>query len=284
MKKAKEYVGEYEQHRLLDKSKNTVDAYKTDLKQFFDFIGEKDLVDVKNPDIENYKNMLLSTGYKPMTVNRKLVSLRQYIDFINKNEEIDLKIFLEIKQMKIQRQYALEEMLTKAEFDRMVKYAQDEEDLRSVAIFKTMYYTGMRVSEMLTMKIQDIYKEDVTIIGKGRKAREIPMHEKLYEILNNYIRVRKAQPDNPYVFNGHGIGHLQRQRVNEIVKKYAGLAKVKLSKAHPHNFRHLTAIMLLDLGYKLSEIADFLGHSSVDTTRIYTRKTKKEKRQMINML
>jgi integrase/recombinase XerD len=275
LKKAKDYLGSYKEFKAKDKSNNTVDAYLSDLNQFFIFLG-RDLEDIDSDDIENYTKHLLSRGWKAKTVNRKLVSIRQYIDFINTNKEIDIKIFVDITLIKIQKQDYLEEVLTKNDFDRLVRIADREEDKRALAIFYALYLTGVRVSELLQFKAYDVSKETVTVCGKGNKYRDVFIPDNLREVLKAYIKARKIPDNSPLFINKNNSNCMDRQAVHNLIKKYAGISKVKLTKAHAHSFRHLYGFRLIEKGLSLEEVADLLGHTDINTTRIYTRRTKKE--------
>lgn len=282
--KINDFLKDYILEKSEDKSKNTISYYITDLKQFDKFINNKGLVEIKNVDVLNFKKNLSELNLKPKTVNRKLLSIKQFMEWINSNEEIDIKMFLKIKLYKIQEQEYLEELLEITDFERLSRMAQRENDLRALAIFNTLYLTGMRVSEMLQLKVSDINKDFVNIIGKGDKSRDIPISEKLKDYLKDYVRERN-QPINGYLFvNQNNYNVMSRQSVDRIIKHYAGMAKVKLTKAHAHSFRHLSGIRMIEEGLTIDEVADILGHGNINTTRIYTRKTKKELLKAISRL
>lgn len=284
--KAKDYLAQYEAAQLKKKSPNTVKAYIADLKQFFAFI-DKDLEDVKHDDIVRYTQYLLSQINKrknkplePKTVNRKLVSVRQYIDWINKNEMIDINIFIDIELIKIQKQEYLDEVLTKTDFDRIVRAAEKDGNMKAVAVFNTLYFTGVRVSELTQFTVGDIKTGEKFVRGKGNKYRRVVIPEKLKAILLPYIKQRGLK-NNQYLFiNDTNNNPMQRQSIHNMIKSYAGQARVKLSKAHAHSFRHLCALRMIEEGATLDEVADILGHSNINTTRIYTRKTGKELRNI----
>jgi len=268
-------ISDYKAYKQQDKSKNTVDAYISDLEQFFKFC-KKDIEDVKNEDTEMFKEYLLKVKIKPKTVNRKLVSIRQFYEYINSNREQNDRIFLSVKLIKIQKQEYLEEVLSKSDFDRLIKAAEEKGDNRAIAIFYGLYLTGMRVSELLQICVDDVEKENIDVKGKGSKYREILIPDRLNSIWNEYLKARECK-DNPMLFlNLNNRTTMNRQSVHNLIKKYAGIAKVKLSKAHAHNFRHMYCFRLVDKGLDLGTIADLAGHTDINTTKIYTRKTKKE--------
>lgn len=274
--KAKDYLGQFRIEKRKDKSENTVEAYMSDLKQFFEFY-HKDMEELVTEDIEKYKEYLFRNRMKPKTVNRKLVSIRRYIDFANNIGE-GIRILAEVKMIKIQKQEYLEELLTKSDFDRLVKAAEANGDKRAIAIFYCLYLTGARVSELLQLKVSDFTESNLVIRGKGEKYRYLFPPELLFAHVNNYVKSRPEDaPD-------HLFANISRQTVHNIIKKYAGIARVKLSRAHAHNFRHLYALQLIELGVPIEDVAELLGHTNLNTTRIYIRKTKEQLMSAIRQL
>ncbi|MCY6372564.1 tyrosine-type recombinase/integrase [Clostridium ganghwense] len=257
-----------------NKSDKTIDSYLRDIKQFIQYLkqNKKELNRLHNTDVENFKNHLIyDKNLNIKTVNRKLVSLNQFFKFNN--------IAVDVKQEKVQAQNFLDDMLSNHDVERMIKAAYKKDDIRASAIIYTLYYTGMRVSEMLQLTIHDINKDSIGIIGKGSKHREVFIPDRLREIWNSYIQVRIKKGTTLFT----GIrGPINRQTVHNTIKYYAGQAKIKKSKAHAHNFRHLYCKNLADKGIDISTIADIAGHHNINTTRIYTRKTKKELINIIN--
>ena len=283
MKKAWDYLEDYRVEKARTKRRNTVDAYMSDLAQFRSFMG-KNLEEVDKDELDRYVAQLLGKLMKARTVNRKLVSIRRFIDYLNSREDFQQKIFVEVPLIKIQKQDYLEEVLTRNDFERLIRISEREKDKRAVALFNTLYLTGVRVSELIQLKACDINRQTVTICGKGGKYRDIFISDKLRECLKDYATARKLKRDGYLFVNINNDKPMDRQAVHNIIKKYAGLGKVKLSRAHAHNFRHLFCFRLLEEGLTLDEVADLAGHTDINTTRIYTRKTKGELMKAINRL
>jgi integrase/recombinase XerD len=273
MKYLEPFVGHLE-----ERSKLTISSYISDVRQFLGFIS-KDIQNLKKDDIEAFKQDLNGKGFKVKTINRKLVSVKQFIDFLN--EKKGLGIAVKIKPEKQQRQDYLEEMLDKEDFEKMVRAAVGSNDTRAKAIFYTLLYTGMRVSEMLQLEVNDIEKEYISVKGKGSKYRDIFVPARLRTVWVEYVKERSKTSEK--LFTGQR-GPINRQTVHNMIKKYAKLSGVSDVKAHAHNFRHFYCKMLIDKGTPIDTVADLAGHSDINTTRIYTRKTRKELMAAINGL
>lgn len=261
-----------------DKSENTIKGYLSDLKQLEAFLG-KDASEVTQNDVDSFKDSLKAKDLKMKTINRKMVSIKQYVEYLN--TECGKTIFIKIKQEKQQRQDYLEDMLDKQDFKKLVNAAVVNNDTRAKAIFYTLYHTGARVSEALQIKKADIDKEFIWVKGKGSKYRQLFISSKVRTSWVEYLRVRKDNADA--LFTGQR-GAITRQAVHNIIKKYAEIAGVMDEKAHAHNFRHLFCVNMFEKTGDIAVVADIAGHSDINTTRIYTRKTKSELMAAINEL
>lgn len=286
MKKAIDFLNDFEKNELEHKSKNTVSAYISDIKQFNNYLVNIDieLDDITNEDTKAYIEHISTTAniktgkiLKAKSINRKIVSVKRFVDYLNNHADYENKIFVELRCIRVQEQYYLEDLLEFGEYNRMLNRALSENDYRAYMIFNTLYYTGARVSEFLQIKPIHIKKDNLTVRGKKDKIREIILSDAIVELLNEYIKKNDIAVDQP-------IFKMTRQTVHDIIKEYAGKCRIKLTKAHAHNFRHLCAIRLLESGATIEEVADFLGHTNINTTRIYIKKTKKELRKTINRL
>ncbi len=137
---------------------------------------------------------------------------------------------------------------------------------------------------MLSLDISVIGKTEIPIKGKKDKYRNVLIPDKLISILKEYLKVRIARPNIDKLFTNKNGNPLSRKYVDVIIKDYGKAAKINIRKLHAHAFRHRTAINLLELGYNLFYVAELLGHSDINTTRIYARKTKGELLKAINSL
>lgn len=270
-----------------EKSKGTIDGYTADVKDFLGFIG-KDITKLKRTDINDYKEQLKRQKLKVGTINRKLVGIKQFIDFAN--DRFSLSISARVKQEKIHKAYSLkdDELLTEGDYERLIACAVENNDVRARALFETMYYSGMRISEALQLRTDHVIQEKKIIEdikGKGNKYRPIFISDKLLETLREYLKVR-LQPfssTTKALFVGER-GPLTRQTAHTLMKKYAAAAGIELSKAHVHNLRHLFGLRLASKGVPIQEIAKFMGHTSIEVTKIYLEKPQSHYANLIDQL
>jgi integrase/recombinase XerD len=244
--------------------------------QFVLFAGDPYTWKTKN--VEDYKQKLLSDGLVPKSINRKLVAIRRFIEYINTN---GLKIDASVRIIKIQRQYFLEDVITPKNIEKMINIAAGYHDKLAVAIFASLQKTGCRVSELLQWRVSDIGKSTILVIGKGSKARDLIPPENLKYYLMDYAGERENQHE-PLFINRRTHKPLTRQRVDQIIKKYAKLAKIHKGKAHAHSFRHQLGQVLMENGAKSEDVGDILGHNDANSTKIYTRSSMKTIKNIIN--
>lgn len=270
-----------------EKSVGTIDGYLMDVKDFLTFI-EKPVNKIVRTDINAYKEHLRERKLKTLTINRKMVSIKQFVTYLN--DRYDLGITVKITQEKIQRQYSLndEDLLTEQDYARILNAVTAAEDLRAKAIFETMYYSGMRVSEALQLRldhVQNRLKVIEDIKGKGGKYRPIFISDKLLQSLKEYTVVRKRPygSNTKLLFVGER-GPVTRQTVHNVMKKYARVAGIEESKAHAHNLRHLFGLRLAAKGVPIEDIAKFMGHTSIEVTKIYLEKPQSHYASLIDQL
>jgi len=238
----------------------TIQSYENDLKTFCEFFQSKDLNDT---NLFEYIN-ILKKNHKPSSVNRKLSSLRAFLKFINKNNNINLNI-KDIKNVKAH--ITIEKPI---DFESLKQLFTNTRD-GLIALF--FYATGLRVSELINLKISDIYFDAglIRITGKGSKMRLVPIS---YEVLNkvkNYLsNIRKNFQNaysKDYLFISKRGKPFTRAAIWKIIKLQSKACGLNL---HPHSLRHLYATHLLENGASIKTIQELLGHSSITTTQRYT--------------
>lgn len=270
-----------------EKSIGTINGYSGDAKEFLMFL-KKDVSGIKKTDTTAYKEYLKEKKLEITTINRKLVGVKQFLEFLN--ERFELGLNTKVKQEKVQQQYSLndDELLSEEDYQKLITVIDEGDDIRTKALFATMYYSGMRISETLQMRVDHVQNE-VKIIkdikGKGGKYRDIYISNKLLPILKEYLAVRKQ----PYssttkrLFVGER-GPMTRQTAHSLIKKYAKIAGVPEQKAHVHNLRHLFGLRLAEQGVPIQDIAKFMGHTSIEVTKIYLEKPQSHYANLIDQL
>lgn len=258
-------------------SENTCDAYRIDLMQFDRFV-RKPIVDLDKDDIDRYVEYLRS-AYKENTYLRKvaaLKSLNKYLrDYkLGANDQIELLVAKK-------REKRIPKFLTQTQIDTFLNQFKLGTDIetRDKAMFETLYCTGMRVSEIINVKVSDVNIENGTIrvIGKGNKERVVIINESSVESLDLYIhrsRTRLQTELTDILFLNSKGKPLTRQGFNYILNKHA--ANVGITEISPHIFRHSIATHMLNNGGDLRMIQMLLGHANISTTEVYTHVSKQK--------
>ena len=254
---------------LKNKSENTIYNYCLDIKQFLIWLNDKNINDEL---VEEYKNQLME-NYQIKTVNRKCNSLNAYLQFK------DIKHH--VKSEKIQEQTLIDDMITNSDISRMLRQVKKADDKRAEALILGLFYTGARVSELLQIKVKDINKDEIMIKGKGSKYRKILIPKKLNIALKDYANTQRLNTSE-YLFTGER-GAITRNTVLTILKRYAGLSRMKKDKVSPHAIRHLYTKNLVDGGVSYSAIKQLLGHE-LTVTDTYMKLSKKELLKIINSI
>lgn len=260
---------------LIDKnySNNTIASYKNDLVKFLEYIG-KDLKKVNKNDIDSYIQFLHKEGYNERSINRSLSCLKSLYKFLLTEKIIDTNIAKDVEAPKQKK--ALPKVLSEEDINMLLDIKLvDPFSYRNKAMLEMMYATGMRVSELINVKVFDIdFESDlVRVVGKGSKERVIPLGDyAIYYIKKYYDEYRsffliKGEKDQLFL-NNHGEA-MSRQGFFKMIKNLAEEQGVKKDFS-PHTLRHSFATHLLAHGADLRSIQEMLGHSDISTTQIYT--------------
>ena len=253
-------------------SKSTIDKYLKDIEQFEEFKNDKKkkkklTVDYrKDPEfskdlIIDYKKDL-TRRYKTSTTNNKIIIINKYLKWL------DLKD-LTVKQVKEQNKGSLDNVLTQTDFDRIYRQAESKGTERDKIMLNTLLYTGLRVSELEFLTVEALKAGSITVNNKG-KIRQVPITNQLAKQLKAYTRANNIETGS-IILNNQGKP-LSRNYVFKRLKWLGGQARVKKDKVYPHSIRHLFAKNWLAKNKNnVLQLADILGHSSLETTRIYTK-------------
>ena len=268
-------------------SSNSVSAYLSDLQKLMDYVGDaKDILLLDASDLEEFLCQLRDLGIHPRSQARILSGLKSFYKFLIIEDYIrkDPTELVEAPQLGTH----LPEVLSLKEIDAILDSIDlsVKEGQRNKAMLETLYSCGLRVSELVKLKLSQCYFKDEYILveGKGSKQRLVPISNKAIKEIElwmpdrNLLSVQKGSED--YVFlNRRGAG-LTRSMIFRIIKQQAALAGIQ-KNIGPHTFRHSFATHLLEGGANLRVIQQMLGHESIQTTEIYTHMDKTYLREQI---
>lgn len=263
-------------------SKNTIVSYQRDLEKYRFFIERKKISDF--PDITNNQILyFLESLYKTQnssSVSRILSTLRTFYKYLVRDGKIKKNPFSSIKNPKQPKK--LLEILDEKEMTRYLDSIPDSSylEVRDKAMLELLYSCGLRVSEIVDLKLSDIDMDEglIRFIGKGNKERITPIGDNAKECLKKYLRASRynLERERKYenVFLNRFGRKITRQGFWKILKKYAQMINLK-KNIYPHLFRHSYATHMLERGADLRVVQELLGHSSISTTEIYTNINKK---------
>lgn len=270
----------FENYLRLEKSlsENSIEAYLNDIKKLEEFITEtgKDLspVSLTYKHLKEFISWYGSNNQNARTQSRVLSGIRAFFKFLLVDGEIEENPSSLIESPKIGLK--LPEVLSVGEIDRIVDAIDlsKPEGHRNKAIIETLYGCGLRVSELVNLKLTDIHRGEgfVTVTGKGDKQRLVPISKKalkeidLYKIDRN--RLKKIYDENVVFLNRRGR-KLTRAMIFTMIRDLAGKAGI-MKKISPHTFRHSFATHMIEAGADLRAVQEMLGHESILTTEIYT--------------
>ena len=278
-KNSKDIVSRYRRYLKLEKgySANTLDAYMRDVDKLLRYLAveQVNVLDVKLEDLEHFAAFISDLGIGPRSLARILSGVRQFYRFlvIDGYLEVDPTELLESPKQPDH----LPEVLSTAEVD-LLEQAIDLskwEGHRNRASIEVLFSCGLRVSELINLKLSNLYIEEqyVRVMGKGSKERLVPISPRALDELNYWFadrNVMKIKPgEEDYVFLNRRGQHLTRTMILIMIKRYAVEAGIKKTIS-PHTLRHSFATSLLEGGADLRAIQAMLGHESIGTTEIYT--------------
>ena len=252
---------------LKNYSQHTVTAYKTDIDQFYKFINTSGTT---NP--EKFLQNLSRSNYSKTTLNRKIASVTAFLNWCSKTKQINVPDTSNLKALKTEKK--LPNIMTSNYINTLLNEipTSTTKEIRDRAIIEILYSSGLRVSEISNLKLNDIKKDlSLRVLGKGNKTRILPMTKqayKYYELwLNNRVNITKSDSGD-FLFLGIHGNKISDREIRRIVKLRLG--------TFPHSIRHTFATHLLDGGADLRVVHELLGHTDPSTTQIYTHVSKKQ--------
>jgi len=260
-------------------SENTVSSYRSDLTAFFQFLADRNVDDPSNitqQHISKFFKLLYDIGLNSNSAKRYFSSLRGFFKYLHMNNYIKENPIERIPSPKLAQN--LPAVLTIQEVDKILSQPDLENKfgLRDRTLLEIFYACGIRVSELINLKIADLYfkEEIIRVFGKGSKERLVPIGSSAINWINEYMKhsrpllENKIKSGNILLLNSRGT-KLSRMGIWKIVDRYvkeSGITKA----VHPHTFRHSFATHLLEGGADLRAVQEMLGHADISTTQIYT--------------
>lgn len=255
-----------------EKSMATINKYICDVKKFYLYAGCQE---ISKSLVISYKKEL-QKKYKTSSVNSMLVALNRFFEFLDWPD-------LKVKELRIQKRVFSkeEEELTQEEYERLLEAAKSKNNEKLVRLMQTICSTGIRVSEHKYVTVESLKLGYLSISNKG-KTREIYFPNELKKLLVSYCKRNGIKTGSIFITkNGNP---LDRSNIWKMMKTLCIDAKVDSKKVYPHNLRHLFAITYYSLEKDIVHLADILGHSSIETTRLYIKTNSKECQKIFNQM
>lgn len=258
-------------------SKKTVASYEYDLKDYALFLEKNNLTikDDNDKTLKLYLNYIYDKKISNKSISRHLSSLRTYYDFLKKENIVTENIFKNLKNPKIEKN--IPNFISRDKLNEIFTSFNDSNlDIRNRLVIELLYATGLRVGELVNIKIKDIDfgAQSIKVLGKGSKERYVFYNNTTKEVLKKYLVVRKKlqKKVNDYLLLNDKGTPIKEASVRKIIQTTLMKCGIK-SKITPHTFRHTFATDLLNQGLDLVNVKELLGHASLNTTSIYTHIT-----------
>lgn len=259
--------------RINEKSRNTIEKYLRDVKKYQVYLngGEADRLQTMS-----YKQNLIECGYAYTSVNSMLASLNSFFDYLGWSD-------CKVKNLKLQRKIYLPQQLqlTRKDVQKLIEKASEQKKERLALLIQTLCLTGIRISELEFLTVESLENGEFTVSCKG-KIRTVLIVRKLQKKLLRYVQKNNIM--NGPIFVTKYQTPIHRTSVWKQLKNLCIAAQIQADKVFPHNFRHLFARMFYSQDKDIAKLADVLGHSSINTTRIYIMTSSDEHRKILNHL
>jgi len=256
-----------------DASVHTLINYSVDLRNFSQFLNDREIKTVDVFDVRKFLVSLRQKGYKKVTIARKMACLRSFFKFLTREGHLKSNPMVGLVGPKLEKKLPL--FLGEDDIVKLLDTPDiaDPAGLRDKAILETLYSTGIRVSELVGLNVEyiDFIVGIVRVYGKGKKERLAPIGDRALRAIKNYLKKRKKGvgiSDRAVFLNKDGR-RLTDRSIRNIVEKYIKVASIR-TDISPHSLRHSFATHLLNRGADLRSVQELLGHANLSTTTIYT--------------
>lgn len=254
-----------------EKGRRTIEKYVRDVRRLMSYADGRI---ISQELLIKYKEYLKVEGYKTTSINSYFAAINKYCEIMGCQN-------IHVKMIKIQKESFVTESeeLSKNDYVRLVECAKQEGNIKLALIIETIACTGIRISELQYITVESLKKGMTDIYNKG-KVRRILYPTALVGILDEYVI--KNDIEKGAVFTTHNGQNMDRSNIWKMMKKLCEKAQVKKEKVYPHNIRHLFARCFYEQKPDIAKLADVLGHSNIETTRIYIKSTGKEHQRVLD--
>lgn len=253
-------------------AQTTLNQYRANVQKFIDWLPDDE--QLTKDTMLKYKMHLGEVAGSTSSINTWIVEVNKFLKWLDQKD-------LCLKKIKMQSKQSNEEVLSVADYKRLLRFAKRNGDHQLYYIMKILAMTGIRVSELRYFKVENLKSNYIDAFNKG-KERTIIVRQDLMRELKKYAREQGIKEGFLFPSSVVKGKMINISTIWRHMKAIAGQAKVKKSKVHAHSFRHLFAQVFLNTySNNITELADILGHNSLDTTRLYTRTSDAQKREKL---
>ena len=266
-------------------SYNTIIAYKNNINKFFLYCNDNGIKNINNIDynfIRRYISYLYDNNYQAKSISRMISAIRSYFKYLQKENKIKINPLDLITSPKLEKK--LPKYLTINEIEKILNAVplDDKISIRDAFILELLYVSGIRVSELTNIKLEDINNDEnkIKIMGKGSKERIVFYGTRCRDLLNKYLSVRGEflKYPNDYLILSNMGRKINTREIRNIINRIKVKAGVDINIS-PHTFRHTFATHMLNEGADLRSVQELLGHENLSTTTIYTHLTNEKMRR-----
>ncbi len=245
-------------------SKNTVIAYKNDLLNFFYHIKES-INEIREKEVEKFIGILREKNFKIASMNRHIMTLKSFFNFLKKEKIINQNPIVYMRAMK--NEFIIPQVLTEAEINLILQESNfnNKNGIRDRALIELLYSTGIRISELVNLKLDHFEDGCIKVMGKGNKERIIPYGIRASRALNKYLDLDLS---HTHMFVNDKGEQMNRSAIYMLVKKYAENVGIE-KPISPHTFRHTFATHLMNRGADIRVIQELMGHDFITSTERY---------------